>query len=283
MGSKKSEEQLRMQFEELKTKLYKSYREARDTIIDDLQKTKMELEASKEREKKPSQELDQMEAKAEIQPPPLPKIASPKNISPPMPNYSDRTINVGAVIPLGNYEWLVLEVQNNKVLILSKDVIEERPYNSEYKVVTWKTCTLRKYLNGEFLQKFTGEQQRKIIETSIENNNNPWYGNRWFCIKGGRKTNDRIFLLSIEEVVKYFGDSGQFKRGIPISGYCINDQYNSARKATDARGNAWWWLLRSPGSSSYDVAFICSDGRVHVDGGGVNYSGGIRPALWLHL
>ena len=98
--AKKSEEQLRMQFEELKTKLYKSYREARDTIIDDLQKTKMELEASKEREKKPSQELDQMEAKAEIQPPPLPKIASPKNISPPMPNYSDRTINVGAVIPL---------------------------------------------------------------------------------------------------------------------------------------------------------------------------------------
>ena len=173
---------------------------------------------------------------------------------------------------------MVLEVQNDKALILSKYVIEERKYNENRRDVTWETCTLRKYLNGEFLRKFTDEHQRKVAETRIANKKNPWYG-----AKGGSGTNDRIFLLSIEEVVKYFGNSGQLVNRKSKGQYLIDDNYNSARAATDTGGKACWWWLRSPGLLSIYAANVRDGGDVNVSGLFVNLGGGIRPALWLHL
>jgi len=125
------------------------------------------------------------------------------------------------------------------------------------------------------------EEKALIEETTIQNNDNPWYG-----ISGGQDTKDMIFLLSIEEVVKYFGDSGQLKNRPAEYAYYINDQYNSARIAKNAYGNALWWWLRSPGSHSDGAAYVSSDGEIYVLGFFVkvsNFTGGTRPALWLNL
>jgi len=112
---------------------------------------------------------------------------------------------IGSIIPFGNYKWRVLDVQDGNALIITEDVIEERPYNEENEGVTWRTCDLRKYLNNEFLRKFTKEQQGRIVEKKIPNPDNLWYGT-----KGGRDTRDKVFLLSLEEVDKYFGNSGDY-------------------------------------------------------------------------
>ena len=75
----------------------------------------------------------------------------------------------------------------------------------------------------------------------MTNDDNPWYGTR-----GGNTTTDKIFLLSLEEVVKFFGDSGDLKNrkgwywenGNFVlkdgQGYAINDQYNSTRIPVNA-------------------------------------------------
>jgi hypothetical protein len=104
-------------------------------------------------------------------------------------------------------------------------------------------------------------------------------------VAGGKNTQDRIFLLSISEVIKYFGDSGQLKNKNSKSEYRIDDQFNSARQAHYNGSWAWWWL-RSPGHHSYDAAYVSSDGNVIVNGITVfrgHDSGGVRPALWLNL
>jgi hypothetical protein len=187
---------------------------------------------------------------------------------------------VGDTVQFDRYKWKVLEVRGSQVLLITERIVEKRPYHVRDEAITWAECTLRQYLNGEFYNAFTPESKARIAETTIQNPNNPWYGTA-----GGQATKDRIFLLSIEEVVRYFGDSGQLQNR-PKDAWQIDDQYNNARKAVDAEGSASWWWLRSPGYDSGDAAGVYGDGLLCVLGGFVNLTpraGGscVRPALWV--
>ena len=177
-------------------------------------------------------------------------------------------------LQFGDYLWRVLDLQDGEALLLTEDIVEQRSYNSISTDVTWETCTLRTYLNDEFYRNFSAQEQSMILEIQNVNADNPWYGT-----SGGNDTKDKVFLLSIEEVVKYFGDSGQLKNRIE---YFIDDQYNDARAAEYNGKTAWWWL-RSPGDTTDYAAGVIGDGYVYVSGGRVRAGGGVRPALWLNL
>jgi len=193
---------------------------------------------------------------------------------------------VGSIIPFGGYDWIVLTVENNKMLLISEKIIDKQPYNVKHKNIIWKNCTLRKYLNGKFYNSL-GAAKSAIAETRNDNPNNPWYGTA-----GGNATTDKVFLLSLEELVKYFGDSGDLrnKRRKDVqgnnnsNGYFLDDQYNSARIADYGSEGALRWWLRSPGVNSNLAAYVYSVGSVDVEGYYVNNdSFGVRPALWLNL
>jgi hypothetical protein len=174
----------------------------------------------------------------------------------------------------GGYTWRALDVQEDKALLITEVVIENRAYNTVL-VGTWESCTLREYLNGEFYNSF-GSEKSRIAQTENTNPDNQWYG-----ATGGDSTKDSVFLLSIDEVVKYFGDSGQLEN--PENEYGIADQYSSERVAKFGN-EAWWWWLRSPGGDSHRAAFVLANGALLVDGITVLYEeGGVRPALWLNL
>ena len=65
-------------------------------------------------------------------------------------------------------EWLVLAVQGNRALLLSRYELDAKPYNTLKTGVTWETCTLRTWLNGEFLNKaFTAEEKTGIQTRAI--------------------------------------------------------------------------------------------------------------------
>ncbi|GHU55085.1 hypothetical protein AGMMS49975_16480 [Clostridia bacterium] len=201
---------------------------------------------------------------------------------------------VGSTIKFGKYDWRVLDVQNGQALLVAKDATHNKmKYNENRTDVTWETCTLRKCLNEEFLLTFSEQEQSRILTTTNTNEDNQWHGT-----KGGSKTNDRIFLLSISEVVKYFGDSGDLankkrykyestKGGYYLDkdGWWLHDQYDNARIAEYNGSPAGWWL-RSPGITSNCAALVTSGGYVNIIGFFVNYDSvgadGVRPALWLN-
>jgi len=182
----------------------------------------------------------------------------------------------GDVIVFGDFSWLVLDEQGGRLLVLCEKVIEQRPYNTKFIDVTWETSSLRQYLNGEFFEHFSAKEKARILETRIPNNNN-----LWFNTKGGNNTTDRVFLLSLGEVVKYFGDSGQLANQ-PPDARRIKDEYNSARVATGLDDAGVWWWLRSPGFYGLNAAYVNNGGWIYLDGNNVNlYGGGVRPAMWL--
>jgi len=193
------------------------------------------------------------------------------------PSTSFESISVGETVRFGEWDWRVLEVQDGRALLVTKEIIEQLPYNGEQTGVTWETCTLRAYLNGAFLEKFSARERRLICETENVNESNQWYGTN-----GGGNTTDKVFPLSLEEVVNYFGDSGQLKKGNLNEEYFFDDQYNDARAAKFDNDGGWWWL-RSPGDTQITAAGIHDDGCVNLAGDYVFYELGVRPALWLKL
>ncbi len=223
-------------------------------------------------------------------------------------------VPAGGKIKFGKFDWYILEKQSDRALILTEKVIEKRAYHGEETEVTWESCDLRKYLNGEFYYSFSESDRNRIIEVTNVNADNPWYGTN-----GGNPTNDKIFLLSIDEVIKYFGDSGQLESRYmyPNCEWCkdeflpwIDDQYNINRRAVDDMGIVQFWRLRSPGANSRCSASIggfagdgfdhgeinignadlLADGHFVQDGCGWlskederHTLNGVRPALWIRI
>jgi len=190
------------------------------------------------------------------------------------------TCKAGDIIRFGGQNWQVLELKDGHALIITENVeiIGPGHYNYIMLNITWVNCSMRIYLNNEYLNNFSAEERERIRATYIANNNNPWFGTA-----GGGGTMDRVFLLSAEEVVRYFGDSGQLQNR-PLGMTWITDKYDSARIAMDDTGKAAFWWLRSPGAMPHLASAIDAQGVIWLFGTGVsNRPLGARPALWLKL
>lgn len=155
-------------------------------------------------------------------------------------------------------EWIVLEKSNNKALLLSKYVLTTHTYNDESVDITWENSTIRKWLNSEYINTiFSKKEQGSILTTDVINNDNAKYGT-----KGGNNTKDKLFLLSIDEINKYFSSGNQ-------------------RAATYKGGSSGLWWLRSPGNPQNDAAYVYNTGTPNEAGRRVGDDNGVRPALWV--
>lgn len=200
-------------------------------------------------------------------------------------------MQIGDKIAFGRYQWRVLDIQDNTALLVTEYIIEQCAYHDAYKDITWADCSLRKYLNGEFYDKFDVTDKARIITVLNKNSDNQWYGS-----KGGVDTRDNIFLLSLEEVCQYFGDSlSKLQNRGKNQRYWFErkDENNSKRLARlqDKEWCCWWWL-RSPGRVNVKAVYIFgTDGNIGIQGNNIlkgnisdgKCTGGVRPALWIKL
>ena len=193
---------------------------------------------------------------------------------------------IGETIEFGNYpqdkdgtekpiEWIVMKKEGNQVLLLSKYVLDAKPYNEGWGDVTWETSDIRQWLNNEFYTTAFNKAEKAKIQTSlIKNEDNSEYGT-----SGGNDTEDKVFLLSEKEAETLFSDEEE--RIAKATEYAeklgVDINENSEEKG------AWWWL-RSPGNDSFYAALVNYYGWVYGDGIGVNCNVyGVRPALHLNL
>ena len=181
-------------------------------------------------------------------------------------------------------KWRVLSVNGNDAFLLADQNLDSKRYNETYTNVTWATCTLRTWLNDTFLNTaFTSAEQAVIKNTTVVNDDNPYYG-----AEGGANTTDKVYLLSIAEASNTaYGFNGEFRTDSETR-VAKNTAYAKERGAytstsTEYGGNGWWWL-RSPGYGSYYASSVIHGG--YGDYGGIdvdNDSHAVRPALHLNL
>ena len=193
--------------------------------------------------------------------------------------------NGGGVVSFGTYEqdndfengkepieWIVLDVQEGKALLISRCALDCQPYNTEATEVTWETCSLRKWLNEAFLtEAFSEEELAHIPAVEVTADKNPRYSNDI-----GNSTEDKVFLLSIQEADRYF--VGDEERQCPATLYAV--EQGCSRYSSEYR-YCWWWL-RTPASPLIFASEVLDSGAVDNNGSPVNWKDiAVRPAIWV--
>ena len=196
-----------------------------------------------------------------------------------------KTAKVGSEILLGHYEqdndsangpedirWQVLDIQEGKALVISKQALDAHRYQTKLEDITWETCDLRQWLNGEFLNSAFSDKEKAMLQTTTA----PADPNPESTMDPGNPTEDRVFLLSMAEAERYFSSDEARKCG--VTGYA-----QAHRVYLYENQNTWWWL-RSPGAKQTTAGFIDGNGKIRVLGNNVDYgNGAVRPAMWIEL
>ena len=214
---------------------------------------------------------------------------------------------IGNVVILGSYEqdnnldngkepieWIVLDVQNGKSMLITKYMIELKNYYPQQKrdwdkfVPTWEKSDLRNWLNKDFYNlAFTNNEQNVILDTKVDNskkqgNSEARHGYRYISIEDGINTTDKIFILSYAEAWHYLDTKGRAGEYTDYAGYLSMldsvENYDSTDMRIRKEGS---WLLRSPGESSRTLLWVWYNGELTQSA--ISTMAGIRPALWVDL
>lgn len=189
--------------------------------------------------------------------------------------------NVGDIITFGTYEqdnkldakepieWVVLSIEKDRALLVSKYVIDLQPYNTSNENVNWETCSLRKWLNNDFYNEaFDMEEKKNIIKSDIFTSGKSWNDT-------DVNTQDEVFLLSYSEIKNsdYFQPINDIgisicskslladvtpyakKQGVKtniikenkIADYAIKEEYSDVV----GQRTAWWWTRDLSDFSTY--------------------------------
>ena len=218
--------------------------------------------------------------------------------------YDFAAVSVGDIISFGNYmgqdiTWNVLEVADGKMLVISRDILAYHPYDQgnevdydKLKDTSWEQSEIRSWLNNEFIYEiFNDEEQKMVLKSVVENpSSRDFYESyykeyvKWFKESKNAcgETADKLFLLSWEELVKYYGPLEREYYGDKDTDFYL---YLSPKIYELSTYYEDMWLLRSQGIKGVFVLNVCGDGSIY-DGDGekfdtVNQNNGVRPAMWV--
>ena len=191
------------------------------------------------------------------------------------------SIKVGDYYTFGSYEqdknkkngkepieWKILAKDGSKILVISRYILDVKAYHQKKGTITWQDCSLREWLNQDFLNDaFSAEERKMIPKVTVKADSNPDSPSA----DPGNDTKDYVFLLSIEEVNRYLKSDTARK--------CKTTKF-SKRAYTNFGYSRWW--LRTPGGYTTQAAFVNEDGEIKSNVVQDN-SYGVRPALWIDL
>ena len=169
-------------------------------------------------------------------------------------------------------EWIKLVQESGRILIISKYALDEKRYDTEPNETTWEKCTLRKWLNTEFINRaFTEEEQALISNIAINAEQN----HERFTVFGNAKT-DKVTLLTVQEANTIFKT--------PNERIAYATEYAKKQGAyTGDEGQCFWWL-RITGSVSSYPANVENNGYVRWGNTDCyRITASVRPALWIDL
>lgn len=144
----------------------------------------------------------------------------------------------------GTYEWIPLVLREDNVLVITKDVIDSRRFDSSTN--EWESSELKEWLNNEFINTFDYAQQKSIQEFD----------------------DSKIFLLSEDEANKYFPDDYSRRVQSGNRWWLRTPRYSPS-------------FVRQDGCAAFvDSEGSTVSPR---SASGVECHLGVRPALWLRV
>ncbi len=236
---------------------------------------------------------------------------------------------VGDIITMGTYEqdnisngkeslnWQILDIKDGKALIISCPVLDCKEFSETADIAGWSESSLRKWLNTDFYESAFSDSEKSIITLTEINNPGTYVGyddsGCWTVSNtvsnletilseadGQDNTQDRIFLLSIDEANKFFASDNDRKAFLSDYGTELFiklgfEQAQNGNIDEDAirgyyeqevskygRGFCNWWL-RSPGIIEDAAAAVDYNGSAGQSMAVNAKDGGVRPAMWIEI
>lgn len=176
-------------------------------------------------------------------------------------------------------EWIVLNKDENRLLLISKYALDCQEFNESMGYITWESCSLRSWLNDTFMDEaFNDDQAEKILISTVSAEQNSKHKKT----DQGSDTQDKVFLLSIEEAERYFASDNDRK--------CMPTLYTK-KNGMRASGNGCckWWLRTIGDTFNHDattkgceIVNVGEYGSIDNSTYGASYSGiCVRPAIWI--
>lgn len=174
-------------------------------------------------------------------------------------------------------EWIILDEKDGKLLLISRYLLELKKYNEEDTAVSWETCTLRAWLNNDFLNTaFSSEEQAAISETTVINGIEPSTGED--C---GNDTVDKVFLLSVTECMQYFGVDPYGAEDYAFAPLEDRQAISKPTRSAATNGVAPYWWGRSSAVDSNEAQEVDQWGFVSIDVSVTFEYRGARPVIWV--
>lgn len=164
-------------------------------------------------------------------------------------------------------EWIVLERDGDRCLLLSKYALEFMAYHERTIAdpASWYSSTLRSWLEEDFLEVAFTQGERQGIEAT------PIVSNAGSTIE--ETTYDEVFLLDEQQVEAYL-EGNALRRCFPAAHVA---SLESARHGISDDGTVGWWLIQLDGDLYTPI--VRADGAIEEMRD--NESAGIRPAMWV--
>ena len=206
---------------------------------------------------------------------------------------------IGSVVTFGCYpqgrktssekdgiEWIVLDRDGSKLLLISKDALDSIPYqgrNMSQVFGSWKTSLVREWLNNTFLQEaFDKGESRLLVRTTTEEDSDTYKS-----VFGSTFSTDSVFLLSKSEAQRYF-PSNEARKCLPTRRAIDDGAYLSS-----IGGTCYWWLRTTveyadqslegqPMEAITRAAVVNTAGNVVEIGhymSNIQYT--VRPVIWV--
>ena len=176
-------------------------------------------------------------------------------------------------------EWLVLQVQGGRAMLISCRALEKRAFESDRfkEPLTWENCELREWLNGDFFSAaFSAEEQAAIPTVKVNCAAEDGLG---WSPEQGNDTQDRVYLLSLTEARNLFTDD-EARMCIATDhsyGWGYPKQYT-----LDGKYTIFWWTRSIEGEYAGRITLNGDYDNSNVPDKVTN-GNWVRPVIWVDL
>lgn len=193
------------------------------------------------------------------------------------------SVNAGDIITFGKYpqgnlseesvekiDWIVLQTDDEKLLVISKNILEWTAFDKQGASNLWSESSLRRWINEDFLHTaFSNKEKDMILTLQDAFSNAPNSPAALPAVMYNEEIqHDKLFLLNVDGFREY---------------YKILNSYECAvTPHTKKRGNGYqWWWLSTTGKSKEDTVVCAIYGKLELYNVWAGYYRGVRPCFYL--
>lgn len=171
-------------------------------------------------------------------------------------------------------EWIVLEKNGSSLMLISKYGLDVQKYTETTEWMTWETCSLRGWLNKEFLNAaFSADEQNRILVSDVPADKST----EEFAYQGN-STKDKVYLMSFSECHEY---TKVPSKCVPTAYAIAQGVYELKDDKADDGATYCGWMLRTMGWMNLNVVSV-RHSRVNDDG--ISFTTdylGVRPTIQI--